>query len=147
MSDAQHTQEKEALEDASNRLLVVDGIVIGTLAYTMIGTWTTKDGGVVTGPGYTVAFRPSADAIKAIALLKAGAVTPPVSGGGSDAGGVPPAGPADPPTDPKPPETGGGSDPGTPPGGPSEPPPTTDPNAAPNIGAVQPGDVWQPPEA
>lgn len=60
MSDAQHTQEKEALEDASNRLLTLDGIALGTLAYTMVGTWTTKDGDVVTGPGYTVRFVPSA---------------------------------------------------------------------------------------
>lgn len=133
MSDAQHTQEKEALEDASNRLLVVDGVVLGTLAYTMIGTWTAKDGGVVTGPGYTVAFRPSADAIKAIALLKAGAVTPPV---------------ITPPTD-----TGGGSGSGTPPGGTTEPPPDPQPPVDPpatgasNIGAIQPGDTWQPPEA
>lgn len=123
MSDAQHTQEKEALEDASNRLLVLDGVAIGTLAYTMVGTWTTKDGGVVTGPGYTVAFTPSAQlkAWKAAWDAAQVPVTPP---------------PVDPP-------------PVSPPPPPPVDPPVTPPadGSEPNIGAIQPGDTFVPPDA
>lgn len=132
MSDAQHTQEKEALEDASNRLLVLDGQPVGTLAYTMVGTWTTKDGGVVTGPGYTVRFAPSAQLKAWKAAYDAAQAAPPTTP------------PVDPPKDPPPPVEP-----------PSEPPPVDPPadpqlpsdGSAPNIGAIQPGDTFVPPDA
>jgi hypothetical protein len=95
MSDAQHSQEKEALEDAANRLLVVDGIVLGSFAFTEVGMWTTKDGGIIAGPGYTVTFTPTDDCKAAIAAFVSAQQPAPVS--------PPPPPPPPPPTPPPPP--------------------------------------------
>lgn len=106
-----HVRDDQAFQSALNAALAnVLGVNVGTVAITQKTQWIA-DAGKVTGSEFAVAFTPSADLKKAIALLKPGAVTPP---------------PVDPPKDPPPVD-----------------PPSGD---APNIGAIQPGDTWNPPE-
>lgn len=80
MVDVQHSQEKEALEDAANRLLTYPGIgQVATLAYTEITDWITHDDGSVTGTNYGNGVKWSANALAAFAMWVAAQQAPPVS--------------------------------------------------------------------
>lgn len=101
MSDAKHNQQKEALEDATNRVASYRGINIGTIGYTMTTPWVTHDDGSITGPSYAPPELKLSAQIKAIldAYLD-GQSAPP-----SD---PPPSDPVEPPpTDPTPPPSDG----------------------------------------
>ena len=60
MTDAQHSEEKEALEDAIGRAAVYRGVALCLPEITRVGSWLTRDDGTVTGPNYTVTCAPSA---------------------------------------------------------------------------------------
>lgn len=81
MTDTQHSQEKEALEDAANRLLTYPGIgQVATLAYTETTDWITHDDGSVTGTNYGNGVKWSANALAAFAMWTAAQQpAPPVS--------------------------------------------------------------------
>jgi hypothetical protein len=96
MTDTQHSQEKEALEDAANRLLAYPGIgQVATLTYTETTDWITHDDGSVTGTNYGNSVKWSANALAAFAMWTAAQQQPPPTS--------PP--PPPPPVDP-PPATG-----------------------------------------
>lgn len=60
MTDAQHSEEKEALEDAIGRTAIYRGVALCVPSITRVGGWVTHDDGSVTGPNYTVTCAPSA---------------------------------------------------------------------------------------
>lgn len=63
MTDTTHSQEKEALEDAANRVLTLDSVALGRLAFTQKSDWLTAPDGSITGTAYTTAFVPSQDVL------------------------------------------------------------------------------------
>lgn len=73
MTDAQHSEEKEALQDAIGRTAIYRGVALCTPSITRVGSWVTHDDGSVTGPNYTVTCEPSPE-VKA--LIDAAQATP-----------------------------------------------------------------------
>jgi hypothetical protein len=100
MTDTQHSQEKEALEDAANRLLTYPGIgQVAQLSYTETTDWITHDDGSVSGTNYGNSVKWSANALAAFAMWTAAQEQPPPTS-------PPPSQPPSPPPQPQPPVTG-----------------------------------------
>lgn len=66
MTDA-YTQEKDSLEASANQVAYVQGVQLGSFAYTMKGSWVTNQDGSVSAPAFLTAFTPSATLSAAIA--------------------------------------------------------------------------------
>lgn len=103
MSDAQHMQQKEALQDGANRVLAEGyrGLPIGNFGFTMVGMWVTHDDGSSTGPNIAPPVFTLDKTIKAVldAWLD-GTALPPAPGSAQP----PPVN--QPPPPPPPPDTG-----------------------------------------